>query len=294
MTARELATTDENRQACELLFSKHEAAFLGSFPVASEAARALRIAKTAILSNPKLIECTSASLLTGVMQSMQLGLVLDGVLGHSYLVPYYDKNLGRKQAQFQAGYKGLMELAFRSDKVRAITARVVRDGDSFEWEEGTDAHLKHKPKPNNGEAQVTYIWAMATCVGAKPFAVMTFEEVDAIRKKAKSQTGPWLTHPFEMMKKTVIRNLCKTLPVSTDMQRAIALSERADAGLPPVIEEEPTTVEPVEPEDDGKPPPMPKMQTASEMFDDEKTDEDRQFDEDARTLFGDRRDGEDA
>lgn len=55
------------------------------------------------------------------------------------------------------------------------------------------------------------------------------EEVRAQSKAAKS--GPWVTHREEMAKKTVILRLFKYLPVSVEIQRAVMLDEKAEAGV---------------------------------------------------------------
>ena len=48
------------------------------------------------------------------MQSAQLGLEPNTNLGHAYLIPYYDKNSGKKIVNLQLGYMGLLDLAHRS------------------------------------------------------------------------------------------------------------------------------------------------------------------------------------
>ena len=73
----------------------------------------------------------------------------------------------------------------------------------------------------------------------------------AIRDKSpSSRSGPWVTHYEEMGKKTVLRRLCKLLPASVELQRAVEVDELADSGIPqdlgamidvtpPKVEEEP-------------------------------------------------------
>lgn len=256
MPTKEIATSDKARESVDLIFEKHREAFVAASPVYTEADRAIRIAKNAILGNPTLMQCTGASLLSGIMESMQLGLVLDGCLGHAYLVPFNNRRAGTKEAQLIPGYKGLMELAYRSSRVLSIECDIVREGDHFEFERGTNPRLSHRPNFDS-TAKITHVWACAICEGgANPFVVMSRDEVEKIRKKAKSQSGPWCDYYEEMAKKTAIRRLCKYLPASPDLQRAVSLQERADAGLPPVpiVDAEGTVVDDVTPEV----PPEPK------------------------------------
>ncbi len=85
-----------------------------------------RALMTVIKQTPKLTQCDPRTVLGGLMVASQLGLEF-GPLGHCYLVPY--KNDGRDEAQFQLGYKGKIDLAWRSGKLKSIAAREVREAD---------------------------------------------------------------------------------------------------------------------------------------------------------------------
>ena len=74
--------------------------------------RFTRMVFTALSSNPTLQECTPQSFLGAMMQSAQLGLEPNTPIGQAYLIPY--RNHGRQECQFQLGYKGLIDLAYRS------------------------------------------------------------------------------------------------------------------------------------------------------------------------------------
>ena len=83
--------------------------------------RVLQMAATTIKKNPKIAQCTPASLLGAVMQASILGFPPVDALGYCYFVPY-----GR-DVQFQIGYRGLVELARRSGKIKTVYAEVVRE-----------------------------------------------------------------------------------------------------------------------------------------------------------------------
>src|SRR5687767_6872516 len=102
--------------------------------------RMLRTAMTSILRTPSLLACDIKSLIGAVMQAAQLGLELDTNLGFAYLVPFKD------QVQLIPGYKGLVNLAYRSGLVLNIDSRIVRVGEEFEFEYGTNARVVHRPK----------------------------------------------------------------------------------------------------------------------------------------------------
>ena len=71
-------------------------------------------------------------------------------LGQAYLIPF--KNKGVLECQFQLGYKGMLDLAYRSGEVSVIQAHTVYENDMFEYELGLDPKLKQIPaKENRGE-----------------------------------------------------------------------------------------------------------------------------------------------
>lgn len=200
--------------------------------------RLARIVLTSIQKTPSLLDCTQESLLGAIIQAAQLGLEPDGVLGHAYLIPY------KTQCQLIVGYKGMIKLARQSGEISSISAHVVRMRDEFEYAFGLEQRLVHVPARPPEEAfsqdgdgwdpgPVTYVYAVATLKdGTKQFDVMDRWQVEAIRKRSRaSNSGPWVTDWEEMAKKTVLRRLCKMLPASVEMQTAVALDERVDAGL---------------------------------------------------------------
>jgi recombination protein RecT len=110
-----------------------------------------------------------------------------------------------------------------------IACDVVRLGDEFEWENGTDAKLKHVPTaPLN--ATMTHVWCVARFKdGGRQITVMRREEVLAIKAKSKSSdSGPWVEHEAEMWKKTAIRRAAKMWPLSPEAERAINVADRAE------------------------------------------------------------------
>jgi len=194
--------------------------------------RMIRVAVTAIQKTPKLMECSQQSLIACIVEASQLGLEPDGVIGHAYLVPYKNKNTGRMEAQLMAGYKGLIELARRSGKVGAINAEIVYEGDEFRVVKGLNPDLIHVPNwQDPGEMIAAYATAKLKD-GDVQFCVMPRHEIDKHRARSKAKDyGPWVTDYEWMAKKTAIRQLCKLLPCSIEMQTVLSKEELREAGV---------------------------------------------------------------
>ncbi|MDR3962160.1 MAG: recombinase RecT [Eggerthellaceae bacterium] len=204
--------------------------------------RMYQIALSAINTTPKLAECSPATILSCVMKCSALGLepsAVDG-LGRAYILPYRSKQ--GMQAQLILGYKGMIALARRSGEIKDISARAVYEGDEFDYSFGLDEHLSHKPaarEHKDGE-KPTHVYMVAHFKdGGHYMDVMTFQEVEAIRKRSKAaNNGPWVTDYEAMAKKTVIRRAFPYLPVSVEAMNAAA-SDDTDGGFVDQLEHAP-------------------------------------------------------
>lgn len=194
--------------------------------------RLLRIALTEVRRQPKLADCSQASLLSAVFSCAQLGLEPGGALGHAYLVPY-----GR-EVQFILGYRGMIDLARRSGLIDSISAHAVFEGDRFECEYGLAENLVHVPdweNPNRTDpSKMLFVYSVAKLAGGgSQFEVMSRQEIDAVKRRSKGgNSGPWSSDYVAMALKTVVRRLFKWLPVSIELARAVGLDEAAEFGRP--------------------------------------------------------------
>ena len=189
--------------------------------------RMLAVATTAVQKTPALLECDRVSFVGAIIQCAQLGLEPNDGTGRAWLIPY------GKQVQFVAGYRGLVDLTRRSGEIKRFDAREVYEKDTFSYSLGTRPDITHVPATGD-RGKLTHVYAVAEFKdGGTQFDVMTADDVEKIRSRSKAgNSGPWKTDYAEMAKKTVVRRLCKMLPVSPETQRAVTLDERAELGLP--------------------------------------------------------------
>lgn len=189
--------------------------------------RFTRIALSAVSNTPKLAECTPNSFVAAMMNAAQLGLEPNTPLGQAYLIPFRNNAKKVTECQFQIGYKGLIDLAYRSGDVRTVQAHIVYENDEFEFEYGLEPQLKHIPaKENRGNA--VWVYAVFKLVnGGEGFEVMSMEDVRAhARKYSKAYSnGPWQTNFEEMAKKTIIKRVLKYAPMKTEFVRGTVADE---------------------------------------------------------------------
>ena len=193
--------------------SKMKSQFAAALPAHLGVDRFCRIAITAMTRSPKLFECTPASLMRCLLDLSAFGLEPDGRRAH--LIPY------GKECTLILDWKGLAELALRSGLIAKLHADIVCENDSFLYSLGEVTEHKINFKASRGAMYAAYAIAQ-TKDGQQFSAVMTKEEIDAIRKRSKAgNAGPWVSDYNEMAKKTAFRRLAKWLPLSAEFRDAL-------------------------------------------------------------------------
>lgn len=189
-----------------------------ALPKHISADRIARIALTALRNSPRLGQCNPQSFLGSLMVASQLGLEPNTPLGQCYLIPYGN------ECQFQLGYKGILDLAYRTGLYSMIYAAEVYEGDEFAYELGLDKKLHHVPKKGAKSGQpIAYYAVYKLKDGTGDFSLMWKEDVEAHGKKfSKSyNSGPWKTNFNAMARKTCIIDVLRYAPKSIEVAQAI-------------------------------------------------------------------------
>ena len=189
--------------------------------------RFTRMVLSAISTNPKLGSCTPQSFLGAMMSAAQLGLEPNTPLGQAYILPYQNK--GVLEAQFQLGYKGLIDLAYRSGEVEVVQAHIVYENDDFECEFGLEPKLTHIPADSERGKPIKVYAMFKTKSGGYGFEVMSMDDVrnhaQKYSKAYSSSFSPWATNFEEMAKKTVLKKCLKYTPLKSDFVKGIVQDE---------------------------------------------------------------------
>jgi len=199
-----------------------------------------------LLKQPGIAQCTQESVLGCLLKAAMFNFRLSPELGQCWIVPR-KVNVGTKEkpvwtwvATFQIGYKGWIELAFRSGEVESFDFGMVCENDTFDFQQGTGAFLNYRPHSDPMKrGKRTHVWAAAVMrSGRVVFNVVDMVEVERHRKMSDTQTtydqatrqksvsqnpvGIWAAHYDQMAKRIPTKYLCSLqLPKSELILRAI-------------------------------------------------------------------------
>lgn len=179
-----------------------------------------------VKSTPQLAVEEPKTILSAAMTAATLKLSINPNLGFAYIIPY------GKEAQFQMGWKGYVQLAMRTRQYKTINAAVVYEGQIEDIDFITGEIIKGKKKSDKVVGYVAYFELIN---GFKKTFYMTredmlrhaqtFSQSYAYDKRSGKGTSVWSKNFDAMGLKTVIKHLISKYGImSIDMQGA-ALSE---------------------------------------------------------------------
>ena len=211
---------------------------------------------SAVNTNPALAECDAQSIISAALLGQSLHLKPSPQLGYFYMVPFNNKKKNCKEAQFQIGYKGYLQLAIRTGEYVDIDAIEIREGEykgrnkltgkpEFEFVED-DSIRENLPivgymayfEMKNGYIKRLY-WSKEKMINhadkfsqafskdatAGKYPKVSYEDYVAGNYNPKDEwlySSFWYKNFDEMAKKTMLRQLLsKHGLLSTEMQKAV-------------------------------------------------------------------------
>ena len=190
---------------------------------------------SAVNNNEQLQQCTNQSILSAALLGESLNLSPSPMLGYYYLVPFNDKNKG-KVAQFQIGYKGLIQLAIRSGQYKKINVMAIKEGE-LEYFDPLNEDIKVNLMVSDWNARekaktIGYYATFELTNGFKKSIYWSKEQMEAHAEqysmgyKAKKGYTFWEKDFDAMAYKTMLRQLLSKWGImSTEMMSAIDSDE---------------------------------------------------------------------
>lgn len=193
------------------------------------------------VKNPDLLLCSQRSIIYAIKTVVNVGLVPNSNTGQCYFIPFKNSKLKEKDLNVIIGYRGLVDLMYRSGLVKKIEVKAVFKGDNFDYSFGLNQELKHRPNGNVNKDDLTHVYCIIElATGGVLFDVMNRVELTEFRdssanykyaKKNKHEEKTiWSIHFVEMCKKTILRRMSKIVPLSIEVRNIIGFDEKTDIG----------------------------------------------------------------
>ena len=233
-------------------------------------------------NNFALQKCTANSIISSALLAQSLNLPMAQSLGFCYLVPY--KNGDFTVAQFQIGWKGLVQLAIRTNQYANIGVLPVHEGELLGRDEFGEYIVKFDDKFNNAKV-IGYFAYFKLLSGFKKTLYWTVEKCEehgtkysqAHRGKNKGSANDNWTNMFEeMAMKTVLKQLISKYGVmTTELTKAIETDQAIDDGSGKYnyvdnvdsVDEENETAIPPKKEEEHDPNPFDEDKEVKELID---------------------------
>lgn len=186
---------------------------------------------SAVQTNSALQECTNPSILSAALLGESLKLSPSPQLGQYYMVPFNNNKKGFKEAQFQLGYKGYIQLAIRSGQYKKLNVLAIKEGELVRFDplnEEIEVNLIEDEEAREEAATVGYYAMFEYTNGFKKAMYWSKKKMEAHALKyskgykAKKGYTFWEKDFDAMAYKTMLRQLISKWGImSIDMQSAM-------------------------------------------------------------------------
>lgn len=219
----------------------------------NKAQRFVTAITSAVAVNPLLQDCDPATILSGALLGESLGLSPSPQLGQYYLVPFNNTEKGCKDAQFQLGYKGYIQLALRSGYYKRLNVFSVKAGELKSWNPITEELELEMIEDDEAREKTASVGYVATFTYVNGFTKTIYwsrkkMEAHALRYSkgyaAKKGYTFWEKDFDAMAYKTMLRQLISKWGImSIDLQTAFEQDNVVESG--DFLETEQPTLAPV-------------------------------------------------
>ncbi len=185
-----------------------------------------------VSSNNMLKQADPVTVINAAMTAASIGLPINNNLGHAYIVPYNNNVklpdgqwVKKTEAQFQIGYKGVIQLALRTNQYHKINAVPVYENQFTSWNSLREQLIADFEIEGKGEP-VGYVSYFRLLSGFEKVLYWPKSKVEVHGQKySKSYSntkGRWKLDFDGMALKTVLKaSLSKYGPLSVEMQKAL-------------------------------------------------------------------------
>jgi phage RecT family recombinase len=173
-----------------------------------------------LTGNKDVPECVVESIRDVIIYAANYGLMPGR---DCHFISYKQKKYrGAKGLQCIPNYFGILRTLDRTGKVRRAFAHPVHEGDEWSFDMFQDRPV-HRPAVTLGKTpgkELFYYGAVMFKSGDCAFEVVSLEDLDAIRRRAPGHdSGPWVTDPVMMKRKSAIKRVAKYVQLTPDVRQ---------------------------------------------------------------------------
>lgn len=225
MATSELATRQEPSvlAAIKTAKSQFEGRLPKNLPNGMTADRFMFGLATCLQKNPALLKCNPQSVILAGYEAAELGVNLSPSLGLAYIIPYGET------AQFQLGYRGMVQKTHETGAIATFFAEVVYENDKFERQFAPKRNIFHAPADGDRGAPIgAYALVQFKNSDTVEFEYMSKEQIERHRNHSKQPDSlMWKKFWEEGWRKTPIRTLWKRLPLTNpELEKLAELIDR--------------------------------------------------------------------
>lgn len=169
----------------------------------------------AVSSTPSLSECDAGTILSAGLEAQALGLPISNTMGFCYILPRGNR------AQFQIGYKGIIQMALATGAYKRLGVTEVHGADDKATkDEYGEIVVQFSDKIDYDTPVTGYYAYLELTNGFKKTEYWSLAKVNAHRERfSKAKSGSWYTDFTQMAKKTALKSLVSRWGyMTTDMK----------------------------------------------------------------------------
>ena len=199
--------------------------FKEALPKTMDEWKFISVAKLTLNKNPKLVQADRNSLMQTFMKAAQDGLYLDGREAAAVLYG--------TQVNYLPMVEGVIKLMHNSGLIKTICAEVVYENDCFEYDLGSNPHVKHIPLLVGDRGNRICVYCHVQTANDGDFVeILNMEEVEKCKQVAKTQ-AVWSKWYDQMAKKTAIHRIAKRLPKNDAINSVVRIEEDSMVNVTP-------------------------------------------------------------
>jgi phage RecT family recombinase len=175
------------------------------------------------------------SIKIAIFNAATLGLMLGPTMGHGYLVPFLinkGKPQQRRIVQLIVGYKGYIELAFKSDWLAGLTTELVLKEDKFRrWNSIGGTQIEHELALGRKEVWPNVLAAYCMYRTKAGYTNIVIVQRDELQRLKSRQKNVWDSDPIPMCLKTPVRRAAKLWQLTRELGGATCMDNCVEAGI---------------------------------------------------------------